>query len=239
MTRTIVYQRILILFYLFLQPHEAKCREGQTPVVGAVEQQAETPDWFKYTRGFRRGHNFFLALGRAPSNWTVQGEKLYEGNTTELDLRVLAFFRYAYHLRLLGGFGYMLGSSIALSSSVPIDKESIRVKESIYLPGLSMGLIYDVSPRTRLGILVEQNVIRFPSVVVKQTDSENSFALQSEAYRIAILFDYFIAFNWSIHMEYSKERNFFTKKSESAELLNIGFNGDVSIVSLGLSFHLI
>src|SRR6478609_667105 len=116
MTR--VLSTLLILGGTILSP-ALLAQEATEPLL-----RPELPkEWGRAVRGFRREHNFALSYGHAFNRW--------KGHLTD-DPRPFAFrveahelrIQYSFHLPLIGGLGYYLGTEASVTMASPSSAKS-------------------------------------------------------------------------------------------------------------------
>jgi hypothetical protein len=111
--------------------------------------RAELHEWEKSVRGFRRDHHFGLNLRR------VQGAWDFERYGAIRDLQFSSYssylgLSYEFHLQLMGGFGYYLGSGTGITLTDRADFSGFRKPLMFSIPGVSAGLVWNGSPAYRV-----------------------------------------------------------------------------------------
>jgi hypothetical protein len=188
-------------------------------------------EWSRAVRGFRREHNFSVSYGYVVSRW--------KGHLTD-STDIFSFaneghqarISYAFHLPLVGGFGYYLGTQTsALVAASSRDSEGGEI--SYGLPGLNLGLIVNVSDRVRVASGVELGWHRIEKLGLPERFEHKRISVTGETQIWNAQIDYFYELSWAVQLTYeAAELNYNPKESLSLRKVSRTW-------SLGILKHLI
>jgi hypothetical protein len=188
-------------------------------------------EWSRAVRGFRREHNFSTSYGYVVSRW--------KGHLTD-STDIFSFaneghqarITYAFHLPLVGGFGYYLGTQT--SALVAASSRNSEGGEISYgLPGLNAGLIVNLSDRVRFASGVELGWQRIEKLGLPERFEHKRISVTGETRTWNGQIDYFYKLSWAVQLTYeSSELNYTSKESLSLRKLSRTW-------SLGILKHLI
>jgi hypothetical protein len=217
---------ILVVTGAFLsQPSEAQ--DIAEPVM-----RPELPkEWSRAVRGFRREHHFSLSYGLVNNHWRgnlSQDETRFSFENTGHQARL----SYAFHLPLLGGFGYYLGTQA--SAMFALSSKNNQGGELSYgLPGLSAGFVYNLADQLRVGSGVEFGWQRVEKLGLPEAWSRKKISVTGETRAWQGQIDYFYELSWALQLVFeSTELSY--KPAESLSLSKVS-----QTWSLGILKHLI
>ncbi len=188
-------------------------------------------EWSRAVRGFRREHNFSVAYGYVVSRW--------KGHLTD-STDIFSFaneghqarISYAFHLPLVGGFGYYLGTQTSALVAAP-SRDNKGDEISYGLPGLNVGLIINLSDRVRVASGVEFGWHRIEKLGLPETFERKRISVTGETLTWNGQIDYFYELSWAFQLTYeSSELNYASEESLSLRKLSRTW-------SLGILKHLI
>lgn len=224
MTR--VLSILLILGWAILSP-ALQAQEVTEPLI-----RPELPkEWSRAVRGFRREHNFSISYGLVISRW--------KGHLTD-DSNIFSFeneghqarLAYSFHLPLVGGFGYYLGTQTS-ALMAPSTRDSKGGELSYGLPGLNVGLILNLSDRVRVASGVELGWHRIEKLGLPESLQRKRISVTGETRTWNAQLDYFYELSWALQLTFeSSELNYLGADSLSLRKLSRTW-------SLGILKHLI
>ncbi len=161
--------------------------------------------WDQVLRGFRKGHNFVLALALDSGCWegqlpsTQQQDEVvthdFYYRTSQYSLR----FSYAFHIQIGGGLGYYLGTQFGSNLFETADsKQNYRRARMFSLPGILAGLVYDVSPTVRVLLGVGAHLKRIDKFYAYPEKAVVTARVVSPGIKI----DYFLTLSDGLRLEY-------------------------------------
>jgi hypothetical protein len=224
MTRVLL--GLLILGWAVLPPG-VNAQEVTEPLI-----RAELPkEWSRAVRGFRREHNFSISYGYVISRWKghlTDDEDIFSFANEGHQVRIA----YAFHLPLMGGFGYYLGtqtSALMAASS----REGKGSELSYGLPGLNVGLILNLSDRVRVASGVELGWQRIEKLGLPERFESKRISVTGETRTWNGQIDYFYELSWAAQLTYeASELNYAPAESLSLRKVSRSW-------SLGILKHLI
>jgi hypothetical protein len=218
---------ILLILGCALISHGLHAQEVTEPLI-----RPELPrEWSRAVRGFRREHNFSVSYGYVVSRW--------KGHLTD-STDIFSFaneghqarISYAFHLPLVGGLGYYLGtqtSALMAESS----RESVGGEISYGLPGLNVGLIVNLSDRVRFASGLELGWHRIEKLGLPERFERKRISVTGETQTWNGQIDYFYELSWAVQLTYeSSELTYNSKESLALRKLSRTW-------SLGILKHLI
>lgn len=218
---------ILLILGCALISHGLHAQEVTEPLI-----RPELPrEWSRAVRGFRREHNFSVSYGYVVSRW--------KGHLTE-STDIFSFaneghqarISYAFHLPLVGGFGYYLGTQTS-ALMAETSRESEGGEISYGLPGLNVGLIVNLSDRVRLSSGIELGWHRIEKLGLPERFENKRISVTGETQTWNGQIDYFYELSWAVQLTYeSSELTYNSKESLSLRKLSRSW-------SLGILKHLI
>ncbi len=188
-------------------------------------------EWSRAVRGFRREHNFSVAYGYVVSRWKghlTDSSDIFSFANEGHQARI----SYAFHLPLVGGFGYYLGTQTSALVAVP-SRDSKGDEISYGLPGLNVGLIINLSDRVRVASGVEFGWHRIEKLGLPERFERKRISVTGETLTWNGQIDYFYELSWAVQLTYeSSELNYASEESLSLRKLSRTW-------SLGILKHLI
>ena len=190
--KRIVYTAVSLLFTAKLYAQQPVLA-SEPPMVW--DESSIADDWQRAVRDFRRDHNFGILLGQTMTRWKGSVDNVAvdtETDATELTLQ------YSFHIPWYKGFGYSLGTS----SSVLFgdrDSERLETQYRVTLPGLELGLAWNLNDRFRTNLGVVYGWERVDGLKIEGRDGRVSISEESLSAKISI--DYFYKLTWAIRIE--------------------------------------
>lgn len=196
--------------------------QGSIDKVLVWDETSDLVDWQRAIRDFRREHNFAVLAGQSSSDWNgrLSGTDEYRFQSEGYELGVA----YSFHIPWSGGFGYTLGTSASVIAG-ETSKRDYEIHYRARLPGLELGLVWNLSHRFRLAATLVYGWERIDQLRLPNEFQHRKLSLTGEtlAYRIAL--DYFYQLTWAVRAEfetsafcYPSKRNFCYFGEETHEL---------------------
>ncbi|SME87907.1 hypothetical protein [Pseudobacteriovorax antillogorgiicola] len=161
--------------------------------------------WERSIRGFRRDHNFSLGIGAFSGAWegTIPRENVNDSQQEILSFlydtdRYIVRGSYSFHLDLGSRFGYFIGTGFGVSVSESAKQQSFEEPGIYELPGINLGLVWNISPAVRLSLAGSLHLVRIDRFY-HETEEAVTTAI-GESQSIAI--DLFITISSGIRVEY-------------------------------------
>ncbi|MBC7533595.1 MAG: hypothetical protein H7318_18640 [Oligoflexus sp.] len=189
--RIVLYTAISLFFTTKLCAQEAPLVWDESSVVD---------DWQRAVRDFRRDHNFGILLGQTKTRWKGSVENSLidtESDATEITLQ------YSFHIPWSRGFGYSLGTS----ASVLLGDQGANNIQTHYratLPGLELGLVWNLSDRFRLNFGAGYGWERVDGLKIDGREGRVSITEESISAKLSV--DYFYKLTWAVRVEYEGTR---------------------------------
>lgn len=161
-----------VIFYLSLVlSSKGDCSEvdGRKSSGGAFQRldayRAQLHQWDRIVRGFRFAHNFSLGVSNRKKKWEMSGSISHDNvdnlySSTYATEATMVMFSYSFHLPISESFGYFLGSSVGISLSEASADKEMEVDRTLELPGVILGLVWNVSPALRLSLALDGHLLR-------------------------------------------------------------------------------
>lgn len=183
------------------QPAEASAEGHANPVgVRALGSRRLLHPWDRYVRGFRREHNMALSLGITSGRWQINKLGSMEGRSSS-EQGVYTRCEYSFHLPLVAGFGYMLGSPFGYHY-VNQREAHWRSVSAVMFPGMLAGLVANFNPVLRLGIMASAWLERHEGIEERDVSppATNIF-VTLESYDLSAFVDVFVRLGWALRIE--------------------------------------
>lgn len=222
-------------FLLALGPlaAELSAQTAQTSSQDDTKVFAESLDWNRVVRGFRHDHNFAIGLAYAGNEWKGYLQRTSEefsAETQGLEVQV----DYSFHLPLYGSIGYTLGTGGAyIFREAGTGTQAISVKQSYSLPGINLGLVWNISERWRTTLSFVYGWQRIERMEVRTAFARENVALTGDVRSWRWSFDYFLQLSLALRLEV-EDFEFSYTSEESLDLKKWGKQ-----IHLGLVKHLI
>lgn len=162
---------------------------------------AEHVDWKRVVRGFRHDHNFALNIAYSKNDWKGYLQRTSEdfrAQSQALELQV----DYSFHLPLIGSLGYSLGTGVAyVLQDASEDPETFNVKQAYSLPGIAVGLIWNISERWRSSATFVYGWQRIESLHLTTPFARETIAVTGDARSLRWSIDYFVQLSWALRIE--------------------------------------
>ena len=171
------------------------------PVPQSIPSSSEVHRWDRYVRGFRREHNFAFSLGIAKGTWDVRHfgtleQKKYSNSG------VFTRFQYSFHLPLVGGFGYLLGSSFGYLYESTDKRREFQAVPALMFPGLLAGFVENFSPVFRWSAALDIYLERLNGLAEHDgTQPDPEIYVTMEAFDFGTFFDIFYDLEWAVRLE--------------------------------------
>ena len=216
--------------------------ESDGPVLGAFKSSLEQLDkirkeihrWDRTVRGFRNEHNFSLSLNNSSYSWSgfmSDPVDSFEDRSESLHGK----FQYRFHLHLVDGLGYYLGSAFNVYG--PPDYESDLVRDTMFigLPGIVAGLAWNLSPAVRIAVGIDAFLLRierFERYMSKDSSETREASANARvlAYQLAI--DTFFTLKTAVRAEWEYSELFYSTTKTKLRRKGHSFG-------VGLVYHLI
>lgn len=250
---------ILLLLGLSMEASGEKIDEASpNPVTGVFQSsltkldkfRRELHQWDRVVRGFRLGHNFYTYIGRDSGKWTINGSIASKGEAAlehfdyviSTESEYLAF-QYTYHLVISSSFGYYLGSSFGFTVNEVSPDQEIEVDRTLMLPGVNIGLVYNVSPAIRLWGGIDAQLLRYEKFREKHSyDQINEMVtyFNGRSFSSQLGVDFFFKLRWAIRAHYESVyiKNLKVHDADHSEL-GISRNRHSERYLFGLAYHII
>lgn len=188
--------RILILLLMLV----ASDAFAQKPVLR--KSKSTMHQWDRYVRGFRREHNFSQIVGLSSGTWLVRRF----GTIKDKEFRrrgLFSKFRYAYHLRIHSGFGYILGSSAGYHFESTKRQSDFKPASGYMLPGLLVGLVNNISPSHRIGAGFEYYLERHDDIQERDgpDDTDYDISVNVQTADASVFYDFFYHVAWAFRLQ--------------------------------------
>ncbi len=226
----------------------------------------ERHSWERHVRTFRREHNFAFSIGSSNGTWDV-GEF---GSLTDRQYDnsgLFSRFQYSFHIQLYKGFGYFLGSSMGYHYESTDARHPFKPAPSIMLPGLLVGLTYNISPAIRMSASMDAYLERYSDLEERDgryTDMSNcvddegndiedcegeifdpeitvTMQTYDRGYHASWYMDVFYNLYWAVRLEAHARKATFIKphNSEDVEAIDARISKTDRWLGVGLLYHLL
>ena len=208
-------------------------------VCPTLQAKEITQDTEEFLPSFRSGHNISLFLSGEYSNWAMtqtNAPKNILGTQAGFDAVTVdsanqtkllgsLFFRYTYHINILAGFGFFVGSTVGLFSPNGNygDKQNFYVGYGVSFPTVLGGLVQNIGQNFRLIGGIEYGAAWFPKMsVTTRSGSEQLLAPVPDMLSIYVGLDRFLKKNLAltIHFGYRQIMNTCLDNCSSSLYLN-------------------
>ena len=184
--------------------------------------------WERSIRGFRRDHNFSLMLGASSGRWVGTMPET-SGDIDYTTTRYLLRGTYSFHLELGYSVGYFLGTSMGATLSENANVEGFRSPRVYELPGVRLGLTWNLSPGVRVSGGVDVHLTR----IDKFYHEAETAVTTSRSLARKLTVDFFVSISQGLRLEYES----YTLKVDGGNGVKIQRTGEG--VSIGWVRHLI
>lgn len=181
--------------------------------------------WDRIILGFRQGHNFAIALSSAVGNWRKEGDESVGGKGNRNSLKL----SYSYYIKMVRGFGYVLGSQTSLPIS---DSTKGTHAETYRLPGARVGLAWSPTAAVRFELTAGVHLMRIERFESALNEVSNITAT-ARGSSVELAIDIFLNLNQGLRMQYESHR------FEVEKVLNVGLRREEKSYSFGWVYHLI
>ena len=195
--------------------------------------------WNKYVHLFRQDHNFAFSAGTAQGTWNIKHFGNIEGKEFQSKAYLLKG-QYSFHIPLWKRLGYFLGSSFGYYFESP-SSEDFSPTTSLNLPGLLLGLSYNISPSLRVMGAVDTYLERLEGLK-DRTDSANPLILDATMLTLAdamLMSDYFFNLNFALRIEWHMRKILYSgpKRPNSALIERAKFEKEDHWFGIGVVYH--
>ena len=210
-----------------------------TPASALSMEEVPQSTWGRFTRGFRRDHNFAFGAGMAIVNWNIDHFGAIDQQTYTTN-GIYSNFQYTFHLQLFRGFGAMLGSSFGYLEEKSSDDDEFQPAPAYLFPGLITGLVYNITPVFRPGIYLNYYLERWSGMREQYVkDRTTRVHITVETLDLAAFVDLFYALSWGVRIEAHQRRNFYPKPRNAANFdIDATFVRTDNWYGLGAVYHL-
>ena len=224
----------LFAFRLLFIPILCVAAAGVAEADIATERQ-----WGQFVGEFREHHNFGLLVGTSSTRWTVNGLGLV--HQAPLSEGVYIKGRYSFHIPILQGLGFFLGSSLGYQNHVQDNDSKFDAGYSIHLPGLLTGIAYNISPAYRLGVGFDVYLERHERISAGEEDEDlYQLSMTMLVYDIMATVDIFSQIDWGIRFEAHARNGTYINPSNSQNKVTGAEVAKSEIwAGLGLVMHLL
>ncbi len=205
----------------------------------ALAQQSES--WENQIFHFRSSHQFSINGGPTDSQWKVSNFNAITEEQTFSKVGAFADLRYSFHLHLLGPVGYFVGCSMSIETEKNSYNKKLSYARRYTLPGISSGLVYNISPKNRLLIGIDIQLERWDAL----SESTEEFAdsdeinVNANAGTIHLSFDNFYSATWAIRVTYRKKYSQISTPNNSYAPLNADIENTSQSLGIGAVYHLL
>lgn len=189
--KIVLYAAVSLLFTAQLSAQEA-------PLVW--DESSVLDNWERAVRDFRRDHNFGILLGQTQTRWkgSVDDRSIdTHSSASEITLQ------YSFHIPWTKGFGYSLGTS----ASVMLGDQGANNIQTHYratLPGLELGLVWNINDRFRLNLGAVYGWERVDGLKIDDRPGRISITEESLSAKMSV--DYFYKLTWAVRIEVEHTR---------------------------------
>lgn len=193
----------------------------------------------RYVLNFRREHNFSIMSGVTRGHWKVQRFQDLKDRTFPAN-GILTRFQYTFHLPLLGGFGYMLGSGGGYHYESPNTRGEFRPVSAWQFPGIILGLVNNFNSIIRLSTTAEAYLERHEGLKTKQ----KTIFITSNVFDFGAALDIFYDLSFALRLEYHQrellyEKPFIPDDSVESFEVDAKLGKKDTVWGLGMVYHLI
>lgn len=197
--------------------------------------------WDRYLMGFRSAHQFLSTCGISEGYWVAKDLGIFP----YLERKQTGYFckaQYTFHLRLVGGFGYFLGSSAGHFITDLAKSEKVKIPNSWQLPSVLGGFVYNFSPSWRATLGLEYYLERFDGIRLRREADSSEIASTAQVTESSIGLEYFFSLKWAAVIRY---RNRYLEVSPPEDLSETPLAIGASLkkkdraLTLGLNMHLL
>ena len=205
-----------------------------------VLDRSELHRWERFVRRFRRDHNFSLALGVGSASWQVEKFGTIQGRRYD-NTSLFSLMRFAYHVQLVRGFGYFLGSTVGYNYETADSRRPFRPTSAIRFPGVLGGLVMNFTPSLRAGVGGDIYLERHDGVQERdRIDPDPEISFNMQVFELHAFFDIFYSINWALRISGGGRYMQFFKPRESKGLdIDGNIKKSDQFLGLGFVFHLI
>ena len=116
----------------------------------------ESSDWEKYVRYFRKEHSISILSGYSSKRWSFSTK---DASSEVSKIRGVEFsIRYSYDVSLYRRVGFFLGTLFFYK--IPLSSDFLDCFNEFNLPGISGGLVLNLSPMFRMYLGSDLTVVR-------------------------------------------------------------------------------
>lgn len=231
-----LFQLSIFLFGTFSSVSVAMEKSQAGPALAKSpepEERDQEPDWARVIRGFRRDHNFAATIGYAQNRWDGQSQKVidrFEAQTEAMELKL----SYAFHLPLVWGVGYVLGTHAGLITEEK-NARGFALARTYILPGIDLGLVWNLNESFRLLGVYSYGWQRPENMTLDMNPREgpDRLAATGDTRAFRLVLDYFFEISMALRIEGENSRFSYSAK-DRFELVKSG-----RVIRLGLVKHLL
>ncbi len=208
-------------------------------VAGAAPLKQTLHAYDRYVLKFRREHNFAIMSGVTRGTWYVQRFNTITDRTFPAH-GVLSRFQYTFHLPLVGGFGYMLGSGVGYHYESPNTRGEFRPVSAWQFPGIVLGLVNNFNSVLRLSTTAEAYLERHEGLKTRQ----KAIFVTSNVFDFGAALDIFYDLSFALRLEFHQRELLYDKPnlpSDSIETFDVDarLGKKDQVWGLGMVYHLI
>jgi hypothetical protein len=202
---------------------------------------ADEQDWQDEVYHFRSSHQFSMSGGPFSSTWEVENFNSIDERQTIRKVGGFANFRYSFHIHLIQDIGYYVGSAFGFELEQSQSQEKIQYTNKYSLPGISLGLVYNYSPKYRLIAGTDIQLERwdkFKEYTDESVDSP-SVSVNANAITFILSLDTFKSATWAFRVSYESKYSTFMNPQNSYEPLDATIEQYSQRIGFGAVYHLL
>jgi len=208
-----------------------------------ILNKQEIHHWERHVRGFRREHNFALTAGVSSGTWSIRHFGTLNHQTYD-NSGIYSKFQYAYHIQIVRGFGYLLGSSAGYHYETADSRAVFHPVAAYEFPGILAGLVYNFSPAIRVAMTGESYLERHNGIEEKNGPNDDTkISVTIPAYDAGVFIDVFYDLGWALRLEAHRRHLDYQAPNERTDEppfpVNAAFSKDDRWLGLGLVYHLL
>lgn len=205
-----------------------------------VMPEKEQHVWSRYLRDFRGEHNFGASFGYTATEWNL-GEFGVLSNQKISTTGTYIKANYSFYLPLFGQLGYMLGSSVGyVSPGTCTDPRFSPPPSTTEMPGLVVGLLYNISETTRVQLWEDFHLSRVSRLRLAPVTQERVDFLHvtMETIDSNLALDFFFKLQWALRIEISVRRSVYFRPQNSSDMpVDTKFERSARMAGIGITYN--
>lgn len=196
--------------------------------------------WDRSVRGFRKDHNFSLLGGGSRGVWRLKAPSDTSTRSIDTDATYLKF-QYSFHLQLVDGFGYYLGSSVGGVFNDRSNDKKYDLSRGISIPGVVVGLSMNMTPALRLMCGIEGYLERLEGLHFYEDSERKKVNITTQVLSAHIALDIFVRLGWAIRIEGEVRYHSYVSPSHTDDNSDLAMDlvNSESRYGIGIVYHLI